>query len=54
MIEKPEDADWYNWEKFLLFCETQGVECDLEFNDFEDVEAWWKFWKAGYCSAMNS
>lgn len=54
MIEKPEHGDFYAWDAFLRYCERHGIECDLELNDWEDIENWWDCWKQGYIEAMNS
>jgi hypothetical protein len=49
MVQKPENADVYNWDAFIQFCKREGIEVD----HWEDVEAWWKCYKTGYCVAMN-
>lgn len=49
MVQKPENADVYNYDAFIRLCKREGVET----NSWDDMEAWWVFWKAGYCTAMN-
>ena len=48
MREKPENADYYDWDGFNIKADEAGVgeACG-------DWETWWDFWKAGYSSAMN-
>ncbi len=48
-MKKPKDADWYGWDKFIVWAERNGV--DLRFEC--DWKAWWECWKAGYLVAMN-
>ncbi len=46
-IQKPEDADDYEWDEFIELCKTEGVETEGEVNFEGDIEAWWTFWKSG-------
>jgi hypothetical protein len=50
IVNRPEDADWYDWDKFLTFCQDNGVSTDY----WEDMEFAWITWKAGYSAAMNN
>lgn len=47
--EKPEDAEFYGWDKFELRADEEGYG---EYT--EDWQAWWECWKAGYICATNS
>ena len=48
MREKPENADYYDWEGFNKKADEDGIgeACG-------DWETWWDFWRSGYSSAMN-
>ena len=47
---KPENADFYSWNRFIQFCEEERINLENE----EDWEVWWNCWKTAYISAMNS
>ncbi len=46
----PENAEYYDWNGFVVYAEKQGVDAT---GDKDDWEAWWLFWRQGYISAMN-
>ncbi len=49
-MDKPEDADWYDWDAFVAWADKQGISLE----DEEDFLPWWDCWKAGYSVAMNT
>jgi hypothetical protein len=46
MIDKPEYADFYGWDKFLKYIYE-------DFDDNDEVERMWELWIAAYKAGVN-
>ena len=46
---KPEDAEFFAWDQFVIWCGQNGIDMEYE----EDWNVWWDCWKTAYKIAMN-
>lgn len=49
-MNKPDGADFYDWEIFVKFFDKTYPNTEF---DPECEEEYWAFWKAGFIRAMN-
>ena len=49
-MEKPKDAEVYDWDKFVEWAEISRVSL----NHGDDYGPWWDCWKEGYTAGVES